>query len=115
MDIGLPKVGRYEEFWPIYLREHARPATRAVHYAGTTAGLACLGLALVTRKARWLPIGLVAAYGAAWTAHAAIERNKPATFQYFSWSLISDFRMLGLAVAGRLPHELRRAGVTTTR
>ena len=111
MDIGLPKVDRFSEFWPVYLREHARPATRYVHYAGTGAGLACLGLALATRRARWVPLGLVAAYGAAWTAHGLVERNKPATFQHPLWSLAGDLRMLWLAVQGKLGGELRRAGV----
>ena len=112
MDIGLPKVSRYGEFWPIYLREHSRPATRYVHYAGTLAGLGCLAAALATRQARWLPAGLVAAYGAAWSAHALIEKNKPATFQYFRWSLFSDLRMLGLALSGRMGRELRQLGLS---
>ena len=111
MDIGLPKVDRYGDFWPIYLREHSRPATRYVHYAGTLAGIACLLLALVFRNLWLLPLGLVLAYGAAWTAHALIERNKPATFQYFAWSLVSDFRMLALALTGRMGAELRRHGL----
>lgn len=110
MDIGLPKVARYGEFWPIYLREHSRPATRYMHYAGTLAGLACLGAALVTRRGWLVPAGLTAAYGAAWTAHGLVERNKPATFQYFAWSLLSDLRMLGLALTGRMDAELRRHG-----
>ena len=108
MDIGLPKVSRYGEFWPIYLREHSRPATRYVHYAGTAAGLGLLGAALLTRRPALAGAGLVAAYGAAWTAHAFVERNKPATFQYFAWSLLSDLRMFGLALAGRMPAELAR-------
>ncbi|MBW3616323.1 MAG: DUF962 domain-containing protein, partial [Proteobacteria bacterium] len=64
--------------------------------------------AMATRKAAWLPAGLVAAYGAAWTAHALIEKNKPATFQYFRWSLLSDLRMLALALSGRMGPELAR-------
>lgn len=112
MDIGLPKVDRYAEFWPVYLREHAKPATRYAHYAGTSAGLACLGLALATGRARLIPLGLVAAYGAAWAAHGLVEKNKPASFQRPLWSLASDLRMLALAVQGRLDAELRRAGVS---
>jgi hypothetical protein len=111
VDIGLPKVDRYSDFWPIYLREHSRPATRYAHYLGTTAGLVLLGLAVVFRNPWLVPAGLAAAYGAAWIAHGLIERNKPATWQYFAWSLVSDFRMLWLAVTGRLGAELRRCGV----
>lgn len=111
MDIGLPKVSRYKDFWPIYLREHSLPATRYIHYAGTLAGLTCLAAAVVSRRPALLPAGLVAAYGAAWTAHALVEKNKPATFQYLRWSLFSDFKMLGLALTGRMPGELRRHGL----
>ena len=111
MDIGLPKVSRYSEFWPIYLREHSRPATRYIHYAGTLAGLGCLLAGVLSRNLWFLPAGLVAAYGAAWSAHALVERNRPATFQYFAWSLISDFRMLALALTGRMGGELRRFGL----
>ena len=111
MDIGLPKVDRYDDFWPIYLREHSRPATRYIHYAGTLAGLACLGAAGISRKPWLIGAGLVAAYGAAWSAHALVERNKPATFQYFAWSLVSDLKMLALALTGRMDGELRRHGL----
>jgi len=101
----------YGAFWPQYLREHARPETRYTHYAGTSVGLACLGLAFLSGRARFAALGLVAAYGAAWAAHGLIERNRPATFRHPLWSLLSDFRMLWLAARGRLDGELRRAGV----
>jgi hypothetical protein len=101
----------YSEFWPRYLRSHADRATRVLHYLGTTGAVAALVLAAVTADWRWLVAAPVIGYGPAWIAHAAFERNRPETFSHPVWSLVSDFRMLLLFVAGRLGGELRRAGV----
>ena len=96
------RIATYAEFWPFYLREHARPETRALHYVGTGLGVCLLIWALVAGP-WWLIFAGV--------AHFFIEKNKPATFTYPLWSFVSDFRMFGLFLAGRLGGELKKAGV----
>ena len=99
----------YAAFWPRYLREHARPATRALHYLGTGVALALLAAALFLGDWRLVPAAVVAGYFFAWIAHAAIEGNRPATFTHPWWLLISDFRMFGLWATGKLRSHLDRA------
>lgn len=99
----------YAAFWDRYLRAHARPLTRSLHYLGSLLALAALILAVWDW--RFLIAAPVVGYGFAWAAHACVEDNRPETFGHPMWSLFSDFRMLGLWLSGRLGPHLRRAGV----
>jgi hypothetical protein len=101
----------YGEFWPFYLQEHARPATRNLHYVGTMLVIAIAAFSVLTQRWLLLLAMPVAGYFFAWISHAFVERNKPATFTHPLWSLISDFRMFFLWLAGRLHRELEAAGV----
>ncbi len=101
----------FEAFWPFYLREHARPATRTLHVAGTWAGLAVLLYGLILGPLWLVLVVPVIGYGFAWASHALVERNRPATFTYPLWSLRADLRLAWLAATGRLPEELRRHGL----
>ncbi len=101
----------FRDFWPFYLQEHARPATRALHYAGTSLTLLLLLIALFCN---WLwPLALlpVAGYGFAWIAHWFVEHNRPATFRYPLWSLAADWVMWFRFLTGRIGHDLALAGV----
>ena len=98
----------YDEFWPFYLREHSKPQTRAIHYIGSIASVVVLIWAVATRSGWWLLIVPVCGYAFAWYAHFFVEKNKPATFKAPVWSLISDYRMCGLWLSGRLGHELMK-------
>jgi hypothetical protein len=102
------RMTTYAEFWSYYLREHGHPGSRALHYLGSVCGLASLAAAVLVSP--WfLLVGLVVGYGPAWIGHFVVEKNKPATFGHPFWSLISDYRMFGLALVGRLRPELKRA------
>ncbi len=108
----MPRTYRsFAEFWPFYLREHSKPRTRALHYAGTSLVVALALLAVLTGR-WWLLLALpVAGYGFAWVAHFTVEKNRPATFTYPLWSLAADWRMWWLWLTGRLGAELAKAGV----
>jgi hypothetical protein len=100
----------YAEFWPRYLRAHADPRTRALHFIGSSAGVVMLLAFLVIRDWRWLVAAPAVGYACAWFGHFVFEHNKPETFGHPLWSFYSDFRMLALFVMGRLSAEIRRIG-----
>jgi hypothetical protein len=113
--VNASRYSTFDEFWPFYLREHSKPRTRALHYAGTSLVVAIAAFALVTGR-WWLLLALpVAGYGFAWVAHFRVEKNRPATFTYPLWSLAADFRMWWLWLTGRIGSELERAGVRAGR
>jgi len=101
----------FAEFWPFYLQEHSKPATRALHYVGTSLVVALAGYAILMGEWMWLIALPLAGYFFAWLAHFTIEKNRPATFTYPLWSLFADFRMWWLWLSGGLKAELERAGV----
>jgi len=101
----------FEDFWPYYLGEHGKPATRYLHIGGSLSGLLLL-IGAVLFDIPWLVLpGILVGYGFSWFAHFVIERNRPATFRHPVWSFRGDLRMTGLWVTGQLNDELRRHGI----
>lgn len=113
-DPSNPKSDRlptYAAFWPYYLQEHRKTATRAVHYVGTVGVFGFLFAAIALHRPLYLACMPLCGYGFAWFSHFFIEKNRPATFTYPLWSLGSDFRMFFLAASGKLGPHLRAAGI----
>jgi len=92
----------FRDFYPFYLTEHSKSGTRRLHFAGTLLVLLTLGYVLVAQQWRLLALLPVFGYGFAWVAHFAVERNRPATFQYPLYSLAGDFRMFADMLRGRV-------------
>ena len=101
-------ITTYGEFWDFYVREHSRPATRALHFAGTSLGLALLAWLIWRGTWYYFPVCLVVGYAFAWAAHFLVEKNRPATFQYPLWSFVSDYRMMWFMLTGRMQREVER-------
>jgi hypothetical protein len=45
---------------------------------------------------------IVSGYAFPWIGHFFVEGNRPATFQYPTWSYLSDLRMYSMMLTGRL-------------
>lgn len=101
-------IGNFREFWPHYVREHARPVTRGLHYMGTAGLVVTIVVALTTGRLAWLALLPVVGYGFAWTAHFFVEHNRPATFTHPLWSLRADFVMFGKMLRGQMCAEAKR-------
>ena len=90
-------------------QELSKPQTRAIHYIGTIASVVVLIWAVATQSWWWL---LAACRSAATPSPGArissSRRTSPPRSRAPVWSLVSDYRMCGLFLTGRLGNELMK-------
>jgi len=98
----------FAAFFPEYLDAHRDPRTRAIHYFGTTLGVASFVVFLFTMDWHFLVLAPVLGYGMAMPTHPIFEGNLPKTFEHPALSFVSDFYMLYLWATGRIGAELAR-------
>lgn len=95
------RIKTYSEFYCFYLSEHRNKTSRILHFTGTFLVFVLLFTAIFYKWGwEWIFLPLVG-YGFAWVGHAFFEKNKPATFKYPFWSLISDFKLFFEILFGR--------------
>jgi hypothetical protein len=109
------RIASFAEFWPYYLSAHKKPLNRALHYCGTSSAVGFVAFVALTGHWSWLLAAPVIGYGPAWIGHFLVEGNRPATFGHARYSLMADFKMLGLALRGRMSDELDRVLDTDVR
>lgn len=111
--MSTPRYKSFEEFWPFYVSQHSKKATRTLHFIGSTLALGSLAAAVVTRRPALLLGAPLAGYGFAWVSHFFVEENKPATFTYPLWSLRGDARMWWQTAIGKMDREFERVTART--
>jgi len=92
----------FADFWPYYLSEHSKSATRIMHCLGTLVAITFLIWMIAGGKWWLFPLAFVPGYAFAWAGHFFIEKNRPATFTHPLWSFRGDWKMLALMLTGRL-------------
>ena len=100
-------IESFADFWPFYVRAHSQGRTRILHATGSVLSVILLGASFAVSL--WLLIAVpVVGYAFAWYAHFFVEHNKPATFGHPFYSLVADYRMLFLMMAGKMDAEVKR-------
>ena len=95
------RIETYAEFYKFYLTEHQNKISRVLHFIGTFLVFLIIGVAIYNQWGKKWFIVPVVGYGFAWVGHAFFEKNKPATFKYPFWSLISDFKLFFEILLGK--------------
>ena len=101
------EINSFADFWPYYVRQHAQARTRQLHAIGSVLAIVMLGVSFAVSLWFLIAVPLIG-YAFAWYAHYFVEGNKPATFGHPFYSLIADYRMLFLMMAGRMDEEVTR-------
>ena len=104
------RITSFKDFYPYYLKEHSNSTCRVLHFIGTWLVLAVIAYSGFKTDARWLLLAPVVGYGFAWVGHFFYEKNKPATFKYPLWSLLSDFKMFFELLVGKISFDGHRDG-----
>lgn len=96
------KIRSFGAFYRYYLSEHQNRTCRALHFTGTFLVFVLSFFAVYLSESYLWWFVPVMGYGFAWVGHYFFEKNRPATFSYPVWSLISDFRMFFDILFGRI-------------
>lgn len=96
-----------KEFYPFYLSEHQNFTSRILHFIGTTLLILSLFTGMLFHDWRFIAAIPVIGYSFAWVGHFFFEKNKPATFKYPLYSLVSDFLLFWDLLNGKQSFKVK--------
>ncbi|HVU03935.1 MAG TPA: DUF962 domain-containing protein [Polyangiaceae bacterium] len=105
------KIDTFNEFWPEYLRAHASPASRALHFAGIVLSLAVAAALVSCGMVFFLVLAIIPAQLGAYLGHKLSPRADKISDEHPDWAAFADAKMFVLALTGRLSDEMRRVAV----
>ncbi|MFO0738421.1 MAG: DUF962 domain-containing protein [Labilithrix sp.] len=102
--MSLYDVVTFEEFWPRYLRLHARRETQLAHAAGTLSAIVLALVALASRQPLLLLAAPLVDFAIAQLSHRLFEGNATTPWAHPLWHARAELRMFRLVCMGRIPH-----------
>lgn len=101
----------FGEFWPDYLRAHRKTGTRICHYIATMWGVSVGFYGIATLQVWYIIAAIAGGYALAVGSHYAFRDGKPMVARSALMGACADFRMIGLALMGRLDDEFQKYGI----
>ena len=101
----------YPAYWAYYITQHRQSGNRVLHYIGSACLVAFVTEAIVIGIWTPLPAALAAAFVPGLVGHVLFEKSPPEKHHYPVWAVLSDLRMLGLSLTGRLARTFDLPGV----
>ncbi|WP_297984212.1 DUF962 domain-containing protein [uncultured Chryseobacterium sp.] len=95
------RISNFKDFYQFYLKEHSKLMTRIFHFVGTALLFVVIGYVIYSGKERFLWYIPIFGWGVSALSHYVFEKNKPATFKYPLWSLLSDFKLFFELLTGK--------------
>jgi len=92
----------FSEFYPFYLKEHANPTCKQLHFVGSWLVLGIIATSIFLKAPALLWLIPVVGYGFAWVGHFFFEKNRPATFRHPLYSLLGDWVMFKDILVGKV-------------
>ena len=103
------RITTYREYWTYHVGQHEKAGNRVLHYLGSASAVTLLALVPVLQEWWPIPLAVASAFGPGMIGHVAFERSPREDQHYPLWAIVSDLRMLGLFLVGRVGREFRRA------